>query len=191
MRKIIVTVHSTLDGIMSGPTGDEDNMVSWAMPGIQDTTQIVQDSFDSVDTILLGRVTYEGLAQYWPTASGEFADKMNLTPKIVVSKKGGLDHVEWGDYDNISLIDENVEEELKKLKKQPGKDIMIFASSKLVQSLTNADLIDEYRIIVHPVILGSGKRLFENIEGWHDLQLKSATAYKSGAVMLQYVVAKK
>jgi riboflavin biosynthesis pyrimidine reductase len=93
--------------------------------------------------------------------------------------------------DNISLINENVEEELKKLKKQPGKDIMIFASSKLVQSLTNADLIDEYRIVVHPVILGSGKRLLENIEGRHDLPLKSVTPYKSGAVMLQYVIAKK
>jgi dihydrofolate reductase len=191
MRKIIVTVHSTLDGFMSGPAGDENNMVSWAMPGIQDTTQIVQDSFDSVDTILLGRVTYEGLAQFWPTASGEFADKMNLTPKLVASKKGGLDHVEWGTYDNISLIKENVEEELKKLKEQPGKDIMIFASSKLVQSLTNAGLIDEYRIIVHPVILGSGKRLLENIEGRHDLQLKGATPYESGAILLQYVVAKK
>ena len=68
---------------------------------------------------------------------------------------------------------------------------MIFASSKLVQSLTNADLMDEYRIIVHPVILGSGKPLLENIEGRHDLQLKSATAYKSGAVMFQYVIATK
>jgi dihydrofolate reductase len=116
---------------------------------------------------------------------------MNLTPKLVVSKKGGLDHVEWGDYDNILLINENVEEELKKLKEQSGKDIMIFASAKLVQSLTNADLIDEYRIIVHPVILGSGKRLLENIEGRHDLQLKSAAPYKSGAAMLQYGVAKK
>jgi dihydrofolate reductase len=98
MRKIIVTVHTTLDGIMSGPAGDEDNIVSWAMPGIQDTIQIVQDAFDSIDIILLGRVTYEGLAQYWPTASGEFPDRMNLTPKIVISKKGGLDHVAWGEY---------------------------------------------------------------------------------------------
>jgi dihydrofolate reductase len=187
MRQIIVGVHMTLDGSMSGPKGDEDNIVSWGLPGIEDSTPDFQKYFESIDTILLGRVTYQGLAQFWPTATGEFADYMNNIPKIVFSK-GGLDKVEWGAFDNISLIKENVEGEVKKLKEQAGKDMIIFASSKLVQSFTNAGLVDEYRIVVHPVILGSGKQLFDNINTRHDLKLKSVTPYKSGAVLFTYQV---
>ena len=188
MRKIIVGVHMTLDGRMSGPEGDEDNIVSWGLPGITDSTADFQSYFEAIDTILLGRVTYQGLSQYWPTATGEFADYMNNITKIVFSR-GGLDKVEWGAFENISLIHENVEAEVKRLKEQAGKDMIIFASSKLVQSFTNAGLIDEYRIVVHPVFLGSGKRLFDHIETRHDLKLKSVTPYQSGAVLLTYQVA--
>jgi dihydrofolate reductase len=142
MRKIIVGVHMTLDGSMSGPEGGEDNIVGWGLPGITDSTPDFQRYFESIDRILFGRVTYEGLAQFWPTATGEFADYMNNIPKIVFSR-GGLKEVAWGEFKNISLIKENVEEEVKKLKAQTGKDMIIFASSKLVQSFTNAGLIDD------------------------------------------------
>ena len=187
MRKIIAGLHTTFDGIMSGPEGDEDNMVSWGMPGVIDSTPDFQNSFQEFDTILLGRVTYEGLSQFWPSQSGEFADLMNNTPKIVFSTT--ISKAEWGAFENISLINRNVEAEVKKLKEQDGKDMIVFASSKLVQSFTNAGLIDEYRIVVHPVILGSGKRLFDKIKARHDLQLESEKPYKSGAVLLRYVVA--
>ena len=186
MKKIIVGLHTTFDGIMSGPSGDEDNMVSWGMPGVIDSTPDFQNSFQEFDTILLGRVTYEGLSQFWPTQSGEFADLMNNTPKIVFSTT--LSKVKWGAFDNISLINKNIEAEVKKLKKKKGKNMIVFASSKLVQSLTNMGLVDEYRIVVHPVILGNGKRLFDNIKARSDLKLESAKPYKSGAILLRYVL---
>ena len=184
MRKIVVTLHTTFDGVMSGPEGDEDNMVSWAMPGITDSISDFQNAFQEFDTILLGRVTYEGLSQFWPFQTGEFADLMNNTPKIVFSKT--LSEVKWGDFDNISLINKNVEAEVKKLKEQNGKDMISAASSKLVQSFTNAGLVDEYRIVVHPVILGSGKQLFDNIQARHDIKLESVKPYPSGAVLMRY-----
>ena len=187
MRKIIAGTHITLDGILSGPSGDENNMISWAMPGVQDSTPDFQEFLSSSGTILLGRETYEGLARFWPTATGEFADLMNHTPKIVFSTT--LSKAEWGAFDNISLINKDVEAEVKRLKEQDGKDMIMFASSKLVQSFTNAELIDEYRIVVHPVILGRGKRLFDNIKARHDIKLESARPYKSGAILLHYVVA--
>ena len=94
--------------------------------------------------------------------------------------------VKWGKWDNISLIHENVAEEVKKMKQQPGQDMVIFASAKLVQSFTNLGLIDEYKILVHPVILGSGKRLFEDIRDRHDLKLVNTKTYKGEAVLLDY-----
>ncbi len=187
MKKIIVGLHTTFDGIMSGPEGDEDNMISWGMPGVIDSTPDFQTSFQEFDTILLGRITYQGLSQFWPSQSGEFADLMNNTPKIVFSTT--LSRVEWGAFDNISLVNRNIEAEVKKLKKQDGKDMIVFASSKLVQSLTNFGLVDEYRTVVHPVVLGTGKRLFDNINARTDLKLESAKPYNSGAVLLRYVVA--
>jgi dihydrofolate reductase len=183
MRKVIVSVHTTLDGCMSGPIGDLDNL-DWLYPRVEELSEDVLDLLKTWDTILMGRVTYEGLAQYWPTATGEFADQMNTTPKIVFSKTPMK--VEWGKWDNISLIHENVAEEVKKMKQQPGQDMVIFASSKLVQSFTNLGLIDEYKILVHPVILGSGKRLFEDIEDRHNLKLVNTKTYKGEAVLLDY-----
>jgi dihydrofolate reductase len=112
---------------------------------------------------------------------------MNHTPKIVFSAT--LSRVQWGAFNNISLINKNVEREVKRLKEQKGKDMIIFASSKLIQSFTNAGLIDEYRIVVHPVILGSGKQLFDNIRARHNLKLESAKPYDSGAILLRYGVA--
>src|SRR5687768_12519479 len=95
MRKIIAGLHITFDGIMSGPEGDEDNMVSWSMPGIIDSTPDFQASFHEFDAILLDRITYEGLSQFWPSQSGEFADFMNNTPKIVFLTISRLSTKTW------------------------------------------------------------------------------------------------
>ena len=185
MRKIVSWVHVTLDGVMSGPAGDENNMVSWGLPGVLDSTPDIQNSFQEFDTILLGRVNYEGLSQFWPFQSGEFAEGMNHIPKIVFSRT--LSEVQWGAFDNISLINKDVEVEVKKLKEQKGKDIILFASSKVVQSFTNARLIDEYRIVLHPVIISSGIKLFDSIESRRDLKLEGTKSYPSGATLLRYV----
>ena len=188
MRKIIVSVQSSLDGIMSGtsPEGDPKNL-DWIFPGVVESTPYMQDLLDQAGTILMGRVTYWGLSQYWPNETGDFADRMNKTPKIVFSQSGKLRKAEWGKWKNITLIDKNVEEQVRNLKRQPGKDMVMVASSKLAQSFTNAGLVDDYRIFVHPIILGSGKRLFESIEGRHGLKLVDTIRYMGGSVLLHYV----
>jgi dihydrofolate reductase len=100
----------------------------------------------------------------------------------------GHNRLNWGAFNNISLINKDVEAEVKKLKGQKGKDMILFASANLIQNFTNDGLIDEYRIVVHPVILGSGKRLFDNIQARTDLKLERAKAYPSGALLLRYIV---
>lgn len=195
MRKIIVSVNMSFDGIMAGAPPDgkvkadmgvQSYHLDWILPGVTEYGEDGIKIFDGVDTILLGRTTYEGLRQFWPTATGEYADRMNKTPKIVFAHAGSLKKVTWGDWDTITLIDKDVENAVKKLKKAPGKNMVIFASSKLVQSFTNANLIDEYRILVHPIILGRGKSLFEDIKKRHALKLIDSRRYSSGAILLDY-----
>jgi dihydrofolate reductase len=191
MRKIIASVQISLDGFVSGtgPEGDPKNL-DWIFPGVMESTPYMQDLLGQAGTILMGRVTYWGLSQYWPNETGDFADAMNKTPKIVFSQSGKLKKPEWGKWNNITLIDKNVEEKVRNLKRQPGKDMVMVASSKLVQNFTNAGLVDDYRIFVHPVVLGSGKRLFENIESRHRLKLEDTIRYMGGSVLLHYVADK-
>lgn len=145
--------------------------------------------FDEVDTILLGRTTYEGLRQFWPTQTDPYAERINKTPKIVIAHSG-LKEVSWGDWDTVSLINKDVENRVRELKQGPGKDMVIFASSKLVQTFADADLIDEYRITVHPIILGSGKYLFANIKNRRLLKSLGTKQYKSGALFVRYEVSR-
>jgi dihydrofolate reductase len=185
MGKIIASVSITFDGIFSGPKGDEDNMISWAMPGVQDSVMDNLGMFQKVDAILMGRVTYEGFAGFWPFQEGDWADAMNKTKKYVAAGKGKLKEVQWGNYaDTIELIDGDVEQRVKTLKKELKGDILIPASSKLVQSLLNAGLIDEFHAIVHPIILGSGKRDLENIESRQDLTVMYTRFYEQSGCML-------
>ena len=187
MRKIIASIHSTLDGFISGLNGELD----WLMPldekGEADITHMLEKE---VDTILLGRVSYEGFITYWPTADGHFADLMNKTPKIVFTKSGELKDVAWGDWGNIDLIDHNVEEKVKKLKAQDGKAMVTLGSATLVSSFLNLGFIDELRIQVHPVILGGGKPLFQDIKTRVVLELVNTKNYPSGSVLLTYSVKK-
>jgi dihydrofolate reductase len=186
MRKVIVSINTTADGYVSGPAGDEDNL-EWATPNIDGATPDVQDLIDDVDTILLGRATYQGFAGYWPTQTGELADRLNTTPKIVFSR-GGLTEVPWGDFGNARLIDRDVEAEVARLKEQPGKDMVTFGSPNLVQSFTAAGLVDQFRLIVHPVFLGSGIRLFGELDKARPLRLVEAKPYPAGAVSTIYDV---
>jgi dihydrofolate reductase len=188
MRRIIVWLMSSLDGYISGtgPEGDPANL-DWIFPGVAESQPYAEDLVGKVDTILLGRVTYDGLSQFWPFQEGEFADKMNKTPKIVFSTT--LKEVQWGSYDTIRLIGKDAAKEMKAIKQQPGGDMIMPASSKLVQSFANAGLIDEYRIVIHPIILGSGKRLFDHIEARHPLKLVDTKRFDGGAVLLHYMVA--
>ncbi len=184
VRKIVVSEFVSLDGVIEDPGGSEKSKHGgWTMPYWSD--EIGKFKFDELfgsDTLLLGRVTYQGFADAWPSRTDEqgFAQRMNGLPKYVVSTT--LDEVEWN---NSRLIKGDVAKEVSKLKQQPGRDILIAGSGELVHELMKHDLIDEYRLLVYPVVLGSGKRLFA--EGTKaNLKLLEARTFASGVVLLRY-----
>ena len=185
MRKIIVSNLVTLDGFFAGPNGE----IDWFVTG-EDFFEDAPEQIDLVDAILFGRVTYEGMLSYWPTPAaieGDpiIADRMNKQTKIVFSRT--LDKVEWGQWNNARLIKGDLGEEVTKLKQQPGKDMMIFGSGQIVSALTQLGLIDEYRIFLNPVVLGSGKSMFEGVSKTVKLKLLGSKTFKSGVVALTYV----
>ena len=158
MRKLIVTQFVTVDGVMEDPGGSEKfERGGWAFQFDRgpDGDKFKFDEVMASDALLLGRVTYEGFAEAWPSRTGEFADKFNTMPKFVVSTT--LEHADWN---NTTVIRGNVAEEVSRLKEQSGGDILVNGSCMLVETLMEDDLVDEYRLMVFPVVLGSGKRLF-------------------------------
>lgn len=203
MRKIIVSIHSTFNGVVTGAADDDPtNFMAWAQAGIKDTGSDFIENFDNVDTIMLGRATYEDLVRKWPHAKEwpgvtekdlQLAEKVNTTPKVIVTGEHPLENPQWGEFEApTQMTGSNIEEQIKTMKEQDGGDILTFGSPTLVQSLTNADLVDEYRVIVHPVIVGDDghKRLFENINGRKDLKLIRTKTYEHGAVLMCYAPVK-
>jgi dihydrofolate reductase len=144
---------------------------------------------DAVDTILLGRVTYSMFAGYWPNVTeGEekaFADKLNSTPKIVFSQT--LEGAPWGTWDEARIVTNSASDEVAKLKRQSGKDMVMWGSISVAQSLMNEGLIDEYRLVVCPVVLGSGRPLFRDKVPSIDMKLLNAKPLDLGAVSLKYI----
>lgn len=161
MRKIIVSEFVSLDGVMEDPGGAEGfEHGGWTMSYWNDDIgKVKTDELFASDALLLGRVTYEGFAAAWPGRTDEagFADRMNNVPKYVVSTT--LNDANWK---NSHIIAENVAEEIATLKQQPGQDILVAGSGKLIESLMRHNLVDEYTLLVYPVVLGSGKRLFKD-----------------------------
>lgn len=185
MRKVIVSEYVTLDGIMEDPGGAEGfKYGGWSFQfWSEEAAKYKFDELFASDALLLGRVTYQGFAKAWPTITDEagFADRMNNLPKFVVSTT--LEVVAWN---NSTLIKENIAEEVARLKQQPGQDILVAGSGDLVHTLMQSDLIDEYRLMVHPVVLGSGKRLFTEGTNTLKLQLLETKTFSSGVVVLTY-----
>jgi dihydrofolate reductase len=196
MRKLIVSIHSTANDIVTGPPYDETNFMVWAQAGIEDSLETFWNSLANVDAILLGRATYEDLVRKWPKVTEwpdvsdvalRIGEKINATPKRVVTGRHPLRSLEWGEFESpTQLTGTNIEEQIKGLKESDGGDIITFGSPTLVQSLTNAGLVDEYRILIHPVIVNEGKRLFENLDGRTDFRLISVDAFKRGAIAVVY-----
>jgi dihydrofolate reductase len=174
MSKIVVSQFVSVDGVVEDPGGSEGwDRGGWAFQydrgpeGDQFKLDEVMDS----EALLLGRVTYEGFAEAWPSREGEFADKFNNMQKYVVSTT--LEDPEWN---NSTAIAHNVPEEVAKLREQPGGDILVNGSVQLVHTLTEHDLVDEYRLMVFPVVLGGGKRLFDETSGPVSLKLADSRA---------------
>ena len=186
MRKIVVSTYLTLDGVMEDPGGAEGfEHGGWHWQFFdEEAAKYARDQLFASDALLLGRVTYQGFAAAWPSMTDEegFADRMNSMPKFVVSKT--LEEpLEWN---NSRLIKESVGEEVSKLKQQPGQDILMYSSANLMHTPMQHNLIDEYRIWVHPVVLGSGKRLFRDGSDTATLRLVDTKTTSTGVVILSY-----
>jgi len=177
VRKLIVSNVMSLDGFFEGPNKKFD----FFAPD-EEFFDYAKGLLRTVDTILFGRTTYEHMAGYWPSAPrDEIADFMNNLPKVVVSRT--LRKVEWN---NSRLIQGDVTEEISKLKQAPGGNIAIFGSAMLASSLLQLGLIDEYRVILSPILLGGGSPMFTNMKQRIDLKLGKTKLLKSGVVVLYY-----
>ena len=179
MRKVVASEFMSLDGVVESPE-------QWQLPYFNDEMgQEIEAAMAASDAMLLGRVTYEEWAAFFPFQSSEdmpSADYMNNTPKFVVSRTL-QEPLEWN---NSTLIEGDLAEEVTKLKGQPGKDIAISGSATLVRLLLAEDLLDELRLMVHPVVVGSGKRLFEEGGDRKALELVDSKTFSTGVVYLTY-----
>lgn len=181
MRRILAFLVATVDGYYEGPNQEFD----WPVVD-EEFNRFGLQQLEEVDTLLFGRVTYEGMAAYWPTPAARQDDprvaaKMNGLPKLVVSRT--LQQADWA---NTRVIGDDVAEELTRLKQQPGKDIAILGSSNLTVSLLRLGLVDELRIMVNPVVLGAGRSLFRSADRRIGLALLGARPFRSGNVLLTY-----
>jgi dihydrofolate reductase len=177
MRKIVSGLFVSPDGVVEAPD-------QWHFPYFNDEMGAsVQAQAAEADTILLGRVTYQDFAGYWPDKGSDvpFADHLNNTPKLVASTT--LKTVEWR---NSSLIRGNVAAELARLKDQAGKNISIIGSPTLVRSLLRDDVLDELRLLLHPIVVGHGKRLFESQGFGKPLKLVDSKTFRTGVLSLIY-----
>ena len=183
MRKLILSEFLTLDGVMEAPGGEEGHPhTGWVfdhMSPEQEKYKLAETL--EAETLLLGRVTYEGFAAAWPERGGEFADKMNSMPKLVASTT--LEDPEW---DNTTVIEGDVVEEVGRLKQQDGGPILVAGSCTLAHTLIENGLVDEYRLMVFPVILGSGKRIFPETSDKTELKLADTQTFPSGVVVQTY-----
>lgn len=187
MPRIIVTEFVTLDGVMQGPGNDEPDFDrgGWNLPYMdQEAGKYKVDETLAADALLLGETTYLGFAASWPSIDmPPLSDQMNSMKKYVVSETLTPEQLTW---DNTEQIKENIVETIAKLKQGPGKDILVHGSSVLVQTLIQNDLVDEYRLMIHPIILGKGKLLFKEGLDQKTLELQSTKTFPSGIVLLTY-----
>jgi dihydrofolate reductase len=189
MRKIIAITQVSLDGVMQGPGGPEEDPSSgfthggWAMPFVDEgAKRVIDETIAGEFDMLLGRRTYEIFAAYWPNqGDNPIAKAFNKATKYVVTRS--LDHLDWK---KSQRIDGDVVEKVRRLKASDGPALHIWGSSQLLQTLIAAELVDEYRIWVYPVVLGEGKRLFENGVPPRGLTLVETRRTPSGILANRY-----
>jgi len=185
LRKLFSFNLMTLDGFFEGPQQD----ISWHNVDAE-FNEFAVEQLGTIGVILFGRVTYQGMASFWPTPFAlendpVVAGLMNSMPKAVISRT--LDKAEW---DNTRLITDHVAEEIARLKQQPGKDLAIFGSANLTASLMHMGLVDELRVMVNPIILGQGTPLFKGITEIVNVKLTDTRVFHNGNVLLYYQIAR-
>jgi dihydrofolate reductase len=184
MGRIIVTEFVSLDGVMQAPGGGEDfRHAGWTfdIESGEESGAFKLDEAMSAEALLLGRLTYDGFAAAWPNMEGEFADKFNSMPKYVVSKT--LHDPEWN---NTTVLDGDVVDEVLQLKSRVTGNIVVHGSARLVQTLLEHDLVDELRVMVFPVVLGTGKRLFGATSDKKRVRLTHSKIIGDGIAVLIY-----
>ena len=183
MSKVVVSEFVTLDGVMEAPGGEPGHPHSgWVFDFMSDEQlQYKLQEVLEAESLLIGRVTYESFAGAWPERSGEFADKMNAMPKYVVSTT--LKDPKWN---NTTVIGDNVVGEVRRLQQHGGGPILVGGSRTLVQTLMEHDLVDEWRLMIFPVVLGSGRRLFPESRSKTVLRLVDTKPFASGVVVHTY-----
>jgi dihydrofolate reductase len=190
MRKLIAVEFVSLDGVIQAPghTGEDQEggfeHGGWTRPFFEDHGRYNLETYQAAGAFLFGRVTYEIFAAYWPTVTDEnnqIARALNSLPKYVVSAR--LNEAQWA---GTTVIEGDVAAEVSTLKTQPGKSILVIGSSELAQTLMQHDLIDEYQLWVHPVVLGKGKRLFRDEGFTATLKLVNSRTTSHGLVILTY-----
>jgi dihydrofolate reductase len=184
MGRIVVTEFVSLDGVIEDPGGSEDfKYGGWSFEfarGDEGERFKLDEALDA-EALLLGRVTYEGFAAAWPSREGEFADKFNNMPKYVVSST--LGEPEWN---NTTVLEGDVAESVSKVRQDHEGDVVVHGSAQLVQTLLEHDLVDELRLMVFPVVLGSGKRLFGDTSDKKALRLVDSKVVGDGVDILTY-----
>ncbi len=186
MSKVVFQNMVSLDGFFEGPSKWE---IDWHTVG-EEFNEFAINALKSAGALIYGRVTYQGMAAYWPSAGAVTDDPvvagyMNDLPKIVFSSS--LEKAEWN---NTRQVKGDAAEEIARLKAQPGKDLLIFGSAELASPLIQKGLIDEYRIFINPIVLGQGTPLFKNIKTRLPLKLIDSKIFKNGLVLLVYQPAK-
>jgi dihydrofolate reductase len=182
-------MNVTLDGFMAGPQCELDwHFKSWN----EEMARATAEQLGQADTIILGGITYRGMAQYWnanpvnmirPREDLDFASMLNSYPKVVFSKS--MSTVTWN---NARLARRAINEEVNELKQRQGKDMIVYGSGKIVAALTKLGLVDEFRMWVHPVVIGCGKPVFKGVSGELDLELYKTETFGTGVVILYYTV---
>jgi dihydrofolate reductase len=187
MGRIVVTEYVSVDGVVEAPSGNETfERVGWTDDfgrGPEGDAFKFEETMAS-DALLLGRVTYDAFAPVWPHLEGEFADRFNTMPKYVVSST--LENPEWN---NTTVLRGDVVEEVTQLKQRHERDIVVHGSPQLAQALIEHDLVDELRLMIYPVIVGAGKRLFTETSSKRNLRLVETKTFNDGIHVLIYRLA--
>ncbi|MFI0405236.1 dihydrofolate reductase family protein [Actinomadura sp. 3N508] len=178
MRRVVLYMMTSVDGFIAGPDGDLD----WMISPDEDRQAEALEQLDAIDTALIGRGVYEEMVRYWPTATDEYANRINAMPKLVFSRTP--ENLRWNNAHIVPVTDDaDLADQVTRLKSRPGQDMVLFGGARLAQSFARLSLVDEYRLCTQPVALGTGRPLFSNRT---PLTLTATRPFPSGATLTTY-----